>query len=162
MSDVFTALERVLLEGDSLTFKISRRGHKLVALVIPVLPPPPSLPSDVERIRDGLSVYLCLEMSAEEMDAEFSDRVRAFAAAREAPRRTFSRVLEELAETHKAAQAALTAQRTKRKGATPAASLPPSPAEPPEAQEDAPTAPSPVAPPASESERDTNQPLSLF
>jgi PRTRC genetic system protein E len=169
MSDVFVALDAVLLEGESLTFKLSRRGDHLVALMLPVLPPAPEkVTPEVEQARAALSLPLRLDMVPAQLDAEFSERVRGYARARAELRAQHdaiqAEVMDELKEAKKAAQAAVTARRAKRGGAavlpapkTPATATPP--AEDTPAQPDAGAS---TSEPARDPQSETHQPLSLF
>ncbi len=93
MTEVFTSLDTVLQEGEALTFKLSRHGGNLVALLIPVLTHAPKEASpDLEKARAALSQHLRLDMPPAQLDAEFADRVRGYGTVRrDIPRHNFRR-----------------------------------------------------------------------
>jgi PRTRC genetic system protein E len=169
MTDVFVALNAVLLEGESLTFKLSRRGDHLVALMLPVLPPAPEKMSpEIEQARAALSLPLRIEMLPAQLDAEFSDRVRGYARARAELRTEHdaiqAEVMDELKEAKKTAQAAVTARRAKRNGtpSLPAPQATTTETAPVEGTRPQPEAAASNSTPACDPQSETQQPLSLF
>ncbi len=166
MTDVFTPLAAVLLEGESLTFKVSRRGENLVALLIPTLPNAPKETSpDIENARVALSHHLRLDMSPSQLDREFADRVLGYATVRRDIRAAHDVILDELREARKATQAAASRHPTKRR-ATPALPAPPPTALPearPDEDDEHTDSPSPPETPREpDSTSSAQQPLSLF
>lgn len=149
MSDLFVTLESVLLQGESLTFKISRDGDHLVVLLIPSLPPSlTALAPEVEKARSALSLPLRLDMTAAQLDAELLERIRGYGAVRRELREGHDLIIEELNQAKQEARDAAAAQRAKRK--TPAAKTapstpPPTPSNsPPPDSEDTDATPAPV------------------
>ena len=169
MSNLFAALQRVLLNGESLTFKISRSGDHLVALLLPEIPPLPSQflatkEPAVDRARESLSLPLRLEGSAASLDADFVSRVHGYATARSKVCEGLDLVLTELDEAAKATRAAAAAQRGKRK-ALPAPTAPATPVKDPAAgaAHDTPSeAPSAPTPSRSTANALASESLSLF
>ena len=132
MSDLFTVLETVLLDGESLAFHLTRKGTMLVGMIIPQLSASKitqhqSNPN-VERARESLALPLRLEMSAEQMDAEFGERARGYSAQRVELQNGSNALIEAINETVRATRDAAAAEKKKRAQAkTPAkpAELPP-------------------------------------
>lgn len=117
MSDLFVSLEAVILEGESLTFKISRQGAHLVVLLIPSLQPAlTSLTPEVEKARTALSLPLRLEMTPAQLDAELIERIHGYGAVRSELREGYDLIVDELKKAKQEAQQAAAALRAKRKG----------------------------------------------
>src|SRR5579859_7086340 len=86
MSDLFSVLEKVLLDGESVAFHLTRKNGTLLGMIVPQLSVLQCAQyqsnSDVERARACLALPLRLEMPAAQMDAEFAERVRGYSAQR--------------------------------------------------------------------------------
>ncbi|MFL6600798.1 MAG: PRTRC system protein E [Steroidobacteraceae bacterium] len=162
MSDVFSSLETVLLDGESLDFKISRAHSKLTVLLIPHLPAAPlSSSPEAEQARAALSWPLRLEMTGAELDADFEQRVRGYAAQRRTLRESYDVLMSELKEADKATRARANEKAARRSTAKATGTPDPAPAAP-QAQSPEP-ADAPCALPAkSDAVSDMAQPMGLF
>lgn len=167
MNNLFATLESVLMEGESLDFKISRSGSKLTVLLIPSVPNVPSAPGtsdpQLEQARAALSFPLRFEMTGAELDADFEQRLSGFALQRGVLRDSYELLLSELKEANKATQAK-TAAKNRRAPEKPNAASPEpeAPAQDPTPKASSEGAPAATTAAGTNAASDMSQPLSLF
>jgi len=116
MNTLFTTLDSVLLDGESLTFRLSRENGVLKSVVEPhLVKEPKDATDDIKQIRANLSMPLLLTMPAHEMGEAFLNQLSQYGEARKKVSSNLDVVLDSLKEAEKAAKVS----KVKIKGGSP-------------------------------------------
>lgn len=103
-STIFQSLDRVLLDGESARFYITRKGNSFVVTYQPILgAAPDDLDAVGQEIRAKLSLPLQFSGTAEDMDASFASKMIVIGEARKEAADALASMTELLREAKKQA-----------------------------------------------------------